>query len=95
MSIEAHSRRDFLAGAATAAALAVSGTATLSGLSAFATPLTQPSVDAGKSIPYGAAARSYALASDPSYRDAASNPRFRREMPYELIVRGSTARLSD
>jgi LacI family transcriptional regulator len=32
---------------------------------------------------------------DPAYRDAASNPRFRRELPYELIVRGSTAPLSD
>ncbi|WBO21508.1 LacI family DNA-binding transcriptional regulator [Sphingomonas abietis] len=28
---------------------------------------------------------------DPSYRDAPTDPRFRRELPYELIVRGSTA----
>jgi endo-1,4-beta-xylanase len=72
MSIEAHSRRDFLAGAAKAASLCVSGTAALSGASAFATPPTQsPAMSAaGKLIPYGAAARSDALASDPSYRAA-------------------------
>jgi endo-1,4-beta-xylanase len=37
MSTAAHSRRDFLVGAAKAAALGVSGTAALSGVSAFAT----------------------------------------------------------
>ena len=72
MSLEAQTRRNFLAGAATAAARGVSGTATLSGVSAFATPWTQPPAisGAGKLIPYGAAARSDALFSDPSYRDA-------------------------
>ena len=72
MSIEAYSRRDFLAGAATAAMLGVSGTAALSGVSAFATPLTPSPATIGtvKPIPYGAAARSDALVSDLSYRDA-------------------------
>ncbi len=28
---------------------------------------------------------------DPAYREGAGDPQFRREMPYELIVRGSTA----
>jgi endo-1,4-beta-xylanase len=68
MSIKAQSRRDFLAGTASAAALAVFGTAELSGVSAFATPSRQPV--GGKPIPYGAAVRSDALASDLSYRDA-------------------------
>jgi endo-1,4-beta-xylanase len=67
MSIEAHSRRDFLVGAAKVASLCVSGTATLSGVSAFATPATTA---AARLIPYGAAARSDALASDSSYRAA-------------------------
>jgi endo-1,4-beta-xylanase len=72
MSIEAHSRRDFLAATAKAATFCISGTAALSGVSAFATPLTQPPATpaAGRLIPYGAAARSDALASDPSYRAA-------------------------
>ena len=71
MSTEAQSRRNFLAGAATAAALAVSGTAAMSGVSALATPLTQGTPSAvGKLIPYGAAARSDALVADHSYRDA-------------------------
>jgi endo-1,4-beta-xylanase len=71
MSIEPRSRRDFLAGVAKAAVLGVSGTAALSAVSAFATPSTPPPVPtAGKLIPYGAAARSGALASDPSYRAA-------------------------
>jgi endo-1,4-beta-xylanase len=72
MSIEAHSRRDFLAGAVTAAALGVSGTTALSGVSAFATPLTpSPATsDTVEPIPYGAAARSDALVSDLPYRDA-------------------------
>jgi endo-1,4-beta-xylanase len=66
---EAHSRRDVLVGAAKLAALGVSGTAALSGVSAFATPSpAQPG--AGGLIPYGAAARSDALESDPSYRAA-------------------------
>jgi endo-1,4-beta-xylanase len=69
MSIETHSRRDFLAGTASAAALTVFGTAALSGVSAFATPSTQPS-GSEKLIPYGAAVQSDVLASDPSYRDA-------------------------
>ena len=72
MSTTAHSRRDFLACAAKAAALGVSGTAGLSGAPAFATTLSQsPAItaDAGV-IPYGAAARSDALLSDPSYRAA-------------------------
>jgi endo-1,4-beta-xylanase len=69
MSIEAHSRRDFLAGTASATALTVFGTAALSGVSAFATPSKQPS-GREKLIPYGAAVRSSALAADPSYRDA-------------------------
>jgi len=69
MSIEAHSRRDFLAGTASATALAVFGTAALSGVSAFATP-SKPSAGGEKLIPYGAAVRSDALAADPSYRDA-------------------------
>jgi endo-1,4-beta-xylanase len=69
MSIEAHSRRDFLAGTASAAALTVFGTTALSDVSAFATPSKQPS-GGEKLIPYGAAVRSDALAADPSYRDA-------------------------
>jgi endo-1,4-beta-xylanase len=69
MSIEAHSRRDFLAGTASATVLTVFGTAGLSGASAFATPSKQ-SPGGEKLIPYGAAVRSDALASDPSYRDA-------------------------
>jgi endo-1,4-beta-xylanase len=69
MSIEAQSRRDFLAGTASATALTVFGTAALSGVSAFATP-SKPSASGEKLIPYGAAVRSNALAADPSYRDA-------------------------
>jgi endo-1,4-beta-xylanase len=69
MSIKAHSRRDFLAGTASAAALTVFGTGELSGMSAFATP-SEPLAGATNLIPYGAAVRSDALAADPSYRDA-------------------------
>ncbi len=69
MSIEAKSRRDFLAGAATTAALAVFGTGEVSGMSAFATP-SRSAAGLENLIPYGAAVRSDALASDPSYRDA-------------------------
>ena len=69
MSIETHSRRDFLAGTVSATALTVFGTTVLSGVSAFATPSNLPS-GGEKLIPYGAAVRSDALASDSSYRDA-------------------------
>jgi endo-1,4-beta-xylanase len=69
MSKDAYSRRDLLVGAAKLAALGVSGTAALSGVSAFATSLP-PSPATGGLIPYGAAARSDALESDPSYRAA-------------------------
>ena len=70
--MKAHSRRDFLVGAAKAAAFGVSGTAQLSGVSAFATPQTQASATNADArlIPYGAAVRSGALASDMSYRAA-------------------------
>ena len=71
MLIEPRSRRNLLAGVAKAV-LSVSGTAALSGVSAFATSLNQlaaPS-SAEKLIPYGAAARSDALASDLSHRAA-------------------------
>jgi endo-1,4-beta-xylanase len=72
MTIRAHSRRDFLVGAASAAALGISGSAGSSGVSAFATPLKQaPAAARGTGlIPYGAAVRSDALASDLSYRAA-------------------------
>jgi endo-1,4-beta-xylanase len=72
MSIVQRTRRDFLAGAAKAAALGVSGTVALSAVSAFATPpVPSPAaLAAEKLIPYGAAARSDALAADPSYRAA-------------------------
>ena len=72
MSMRPYSRRSFLAGAAKAAVLGVSGTAALSGVSAFATPLIRPPAPkaAGNVIPYGAAVRSDALVSDLSYRDA-------------------------
>ena len=69
MAIEAQSRRGFLAGAASAAALTVFGTGELSGVSAFATP-SRPSAGAENLIPYGAAVRSDVLASDLPYRDA-------------------------
>lgn len=69
MSIETHSRRGFLAGTASAAALTVFGTGQLSAVSAFETP-SKPSADAGNLIPYGAAVRSDALAADQSYREA-------------------------
>jgi endo-1,4-beta-xylanase len=72
MTIERQSRRGFLVGAATAAALGVSGTAGQSGASAFATSPTPASATAaGQSlIPYGCAVRHDALASDASYRTA-------------------------
>src|SRR5258707_1896750 len=75
MVMKAHTRRDFLR-TATTVAVGVSGTAALSGVSAFATPRTQvaaqaPAIAANAGlIPYGAAVRSGALASDPAYRAA-------------------------
>ena len=75
MAMKAHTRRDFLR-TATTVAVGVSGTAALSGVSAFATPRTQvaaqaPAIAANAGlIPYGAAVRSGALASDPAYRAA-------------------------
>ena len=69
MSTEAHSRREVLVGAAAATALTAFGTGTLSGVSAFATP-SGSLAGTDKLIPYGAAVRSDALASDGSYRDA-------------------------
>ena len=69
VAIEAQSRRGFLAGAASAAALTVFGTGELSGVSAFATP-SRPSASAANLIPYGAAVRSDVLASDLPYRNA-------------------------
>ncbi|WP_249780876.1 endo-1,4-beta-xylanase [Bradyrhizobium sp. dw_78] len=72
MSKLIHSRRDFLVHAAKAAALGISGTAALSGVSSFATPLTGAGQTSASDelIPYGAAARSDALVSDLPYRDA-------------------------
>jgi endo-1,4-beta-xylanase len=71
MLTEPRSRRDFLTAMAKTM-LSASGTAALSGVSAFATSLngvTMPS-SAERLIPYGAAARSDALAGDPAYRAA-------------------------
>jgi endo-1,4-beta-xylanase len=72
MTKQTHSRRDFLAHAAKAAALGLSGTATLSGVSAFATPKSQPLAGAAAAglIPYGSAVRAGALESDSAYREA-------------------------
>jgi endo-1,4-beta-xylanase len=72
MTKQTHSRRDFLQGAATAAALGLSGTAALSGVSAFATPTMQSpsSTTTAGLIPYGSAVRAGALDSDPAYREA-------------------------
>jgi endo-1,4-beta-xylanase len=72
MTKQTHSRRDFLAHAAKAAALGLSGTAGLSGVSAFATPKTQSlaSTSTAGLIPYGSAVRVGALESDSSYREA-------------------------
>jgi endo-1,4-beta-xylanase len=72
MTKQTHSRRDFLAHAAKAAALGLSGTAGLSGVSAFATAKTQPLANAPAAglIPYGSAVRVGALESDSNYRDA-------------------------
>jgi endo-1,4-beta-xylanase len=72
MSMKTNSRREFLADAMRLAALGVSGTAALSGVSAFATPRAMSSAKPAERglILYGAAARSDALVSDLSYRDA-------------------------
>jgi endo-1,4-beta-xylanase len=72
MTQQTHSRRTFLSHAATAAALGLSGTAMLSGVSAFATPKTQPlaSTSSAGLIPYGSAVRAGALESDSAYREA-------------------------
>ena len=66
MSMKTNSRREFLADAMRLAALGVSGTAALSGVSAFATPRAMSSAKPAERglIPYGAAARSDALVSD-------------------------------
>lgn len=69
MAIEAQSRRGFLAGTASAAALTAFGTGELSAVSAFATGSRRPA-SAGNLIPYGAAVRSDVLASDLPYRNA-------------------------
>src|SRR3954454_17513239 len=72
MTKQTHSRRDFLYNAATAAALGLSGTAALSGMSAFATPNAgspASGLPAGL-IPYGSAVRAGALESDSTYREA-------------------------
>ena len=52
--------------------LGISGTAVLSGVSTFATPLQQPSAPSAAQglIPYGAAVRADALETDVSYRAA-------------------------
>jgi endo-1,4-beta-xylanase len=65
MSNNKHSRRDFLVGAAKLTTLGISGAALLSGMSKVGA-----STSAVGLIPYGAAARSDALLSDLSYRDA-------------------------
>src|ERR1700710_328272 len=72
MTRQTHSRRDFLTRAATAAAVGLSGTAQLSGVSVFATPLTQSlaSTSTAGLIPYGSAVRAGALESDSTYREA-------------------------
>jgi endo-1,4-beta-xylanase len=72
MTTKSQSRRDFLVRAAGAAALGVSGTAGLSGMSAFATsqPQASPVAAGPRLIPYGSAVRHDALASDASYRAA-------------------------
>ncbi|WP_375412292.1 endo-1,4-beta-xylanase [uncultured Bradyrhizobium sp.] len=70
MTKPTHSRREFVAATATAAALGVFGTAGLSAVSAFATPQPQPFVPAAGLIPYGSAVRAGALESDPAYREA-------------------------
>ncbi len=70
--MKTHSRRDLLVGAAKAAALGISGTAALSEMSAFATPLAQTVASGGNDslIPYGSAVRAGVLTSDAAYRAA-------------------------
>ena len=70
--MKTHSRRDLLVGAAKAAALGISGTAALSEMSAFATPLAQTVTSGGNDslIPYGSAVRAGVLTSDAAYRAA-------------------------
>lgn len=73
MPKKTHSRRDFLLDAAKLAALGISGVSALSGAPALAMPLDEARANpanGGGLIPYGAAARSDALVSDLSYRDA-------------------------
>jgi endo-1,4-beta-xylanase len=72
MAMKTHSRRDLLVGAAKAAALGISGTAVLSEMSAFATPLAQMVTTGGNDslIPYGSAVRGGMLTSDAAYRAA-------------------------
>ena len=72
MTTRLHSRRDFVVGAAKAAAFAVSATAGLSGVSDLATARTLASATGGNAglIPYGAAVQSDLLASDMAYRAA-------------------------
>ena len=66
-----HSRRDFMLGATKAAALSLSGTASLSGVSAFATQAQSVTTGGNTGlIPYGSAVRAGVLASDPAYRAA-------------------------
>src|SRR6202000_3247028 len=65
MTVKAHSRREFLGGAA------VLGAATLSGMSAFATYGTAArATGRARLIPYGSAVRAGALATDTAYREA-------------------------
>ncbi len=65
MSTDHHSRRDFLTGTAKLTTLGVAGAAVLSPMSVL-----RAATNAVGLIPYGAAARSDALVSDLSYRDA-------------------------
>jgi endo-1,4-beta-xylanase len=66
------SRRNFLVSVARAAALGVSGTTGLSGMSAFATPRGHGRTLGGSRnlIPYGSAVRAGVLETDSAYRDA-------------------------
>jgi endo-1,4-beta-xylanase len=66
-----HSRREFLDRAARTAALGISGTVGLSGVSSFATPQAALSGGAAHGlIPYGAAVQADLIASDAAYRTA-------------------------
>jgi endo-1,4-beta-xylanase len=68
MKIKAHTRRDFLNRAASAAAF---GATALSGMSAFATSGTAARAGGhARLIPYGCAVRADALAADMAYREA-------------------------